>query len=581
MEQEQKKRRENVVAGIVGAVLGSLVGVLCTVVIGQLGYMASISGLIMAVGALKGYELLGGTLSKKGAVISSVLILVMTYLAHRLTWAITIASSLEIGFFDSFLAMLYLFTLLGAVPTILAGLRNANLPDFPQTAAPAAAQGREAPSAVFYPGNPKWMRPLRIPAALSMLVGIVPAIALLFMGFANDDALAPILAGLGCVISSLVVMCIALVCIQQCNNTMLLMVRHNGTVWKVSLAMLNVQDTYRFTKKIGVVQTVNWNMLNEEERERAKASVLRAIDLLSSGQVMPGSALGMAVCPLTNLQPVQVDRWKWKCVYDLANGRQKKISIPKAYPGFAPVPGMEPAQEPVPARWGLLGIAAALALVFGLIGAGFGLQLDSPGLHGKPAPTPTPPSHTQPAPTATPFDPLEQFHVGTELGFSYTAVGYIQAPDGMFGRSAFVDAHVPYSEHPEYLDRGHTIRSAAHGMEVTVTIAQTDGNAADVVDQQSYDVIHALGDAVYNASETEYIEEYDVAVKQVTYFEDDQTKVRIAIFYADHKQDGYYLSACIVYQPELMDDTYPALLAELCDAYALNLPEIPPMDDVT
>ena len=73
MEEQQKKRQENVVAGLVGAFLGALLGVVCTVVIGQLGYVASLSGLIMAVGALKGYELLGGRLSKKGAVISSAL----------------------------------------------------------------------------------------------------------------------------------------------------------------------------------------------------------------------------------------------------------------------------------------------------------------------------------------------------------------------------------------------------------------------------------------------------------------------------------------------------------------------------
>ena len=60
MEEQRKKRQENIVAGVVGAFLGTLLGVVCTVVIGQLGYVASVSGLIMAVGALKGYELLGG-----------------------------------------------------------------------------------------------------------------------------------------------------------------------------------------------------------------------------------------------------------------------------------------------------------------------------------------------------------------------------------------------------------------------------------------------------------------------------------------------------------------------------------------
>lgn len=148
-------------AGTVGAFLGSLIGVACTVIIGQLGYMASLSGLVMAICALKGYELLGGTLSWKGAVIASVLILVMTFFAHRLTWAISIAPELNCGLPEAYraipcllersmlegpaywgnLAMLYLFTLMGAVPTILGGLRNTGAPELPRS---PASPGRPA-----------------------------------------------------------------------------------------------------------------------------------------------------------------------------------------------------------------------------------------------------------------------------------------------------------------------------------------------------------------------------------------------------------------------------------------------------
>lgn len=598
MEENKKTKHENVVAGTVGAVLGSLVGVLCTVVIGQMGYVASISGLVMAVGSLKGYELLAGRLSKKGAAISSVLVLVMTWLAHRLSWAVALMSVVDAGLFDCFraipalleagalesrtywgdLAMLYLFTLVGAVPTILGGLRNADLPDLPQRAASYAAQDGGTTDAAFYPGDQKWMRPLRVSASLAMFAGLVPGVALIFLCIANDTDPTYSLAALGCVAAAVVMMCIAFSSIQLCSKALLLLVRANGTVWKVTLAMLNTQDTYRFTKKVGVFRALNWDNLNEEERERAKVSVLRAVSLLSSGQVMPGSALSAAVCPLTSLQVVQEDGRKWKCTYSVANGREKKISIPKAYPGFAPVPGMEPPQGPVPARWGLLAAAVVLAAVLGLAGAGIGQQLGGTGLSGgkpDPAPTSTP---TQSAPAETPFDPLEQFHVGAELGYSYTAVGYIMAPSGMFGAGAFVDAHVPYSEKPEYLDRGYTIRSAAHGMEVTVTIAQPYENAAAVVDAQ-YELFESTGADIYDASETHYFEEYDIAVKQVMYFENNRTIVRIAVMYADYKQDGYYLNACIVYQPELMDEAYPELLAELSDAYGLTLPEIEPMED--
>ena len=57
----------------------------------QLGYVAAISGAIMAVCALKGYELLGGKLTKKGVIISVVIMIVMTYVGDRVDWAITVS----------------------------------------------------------------------------------------------------------------------------------------------------------------------------------------------------------------------------------------------------------------------------------------------------------------------------------------------------------------------------------------------------------------------------------------------------------------------------------------------------------
>lgn len=604
MEEQRKKRQENLAAGVVGAFLGTLLGVVCTVVIGQLGYVASVSGLIMAVGALKGYELLGGRLSKKGAAISSLLILVMTWLAHRLTWAIALASAAGLGVFESFqaipelleagllegpaywgdLVMLYLFTLLGAVPTIIGGLRSADLPDLPQGAA-ASSQGGELPGLTLYPGSVAWMRPLRLSAAGAMFVGLIPGIALLLTGFANGASLTFTLAALGCIAACFIMMFFALPGIQLCYRSMNLMVRSGGTVWRVTLPMLNNADTYRFTKRTGAFRAIRWEILTEEERAQLQVSIQRAVSLLTSGQVMPGSALSAAVMPLPNLRIYKETRWAWKGTYSGRDGRDKKITIPKAYQGFAPSQELEAAQQPVPPHWGLLAVAAALTAALALAGAGLGWTLDGGGWK-DPGPNPSAPlpSPTQAAqPSAIPSvqpDPQSLFHVGEELGYELTAVGYIKAPDGMFGQSgSYVDAHVPYSGEPAYLEDGYAIRSAAHGMEVTVKIVQTEGNAADVVDL-AYELMVSSGTDFYEdgVQETHYFDEYDIAVKQVSYFEEDRTKVRVAVLYADYKQDGYYLSAAIVYQPELMDGDYPALLSELSDAYALNLPEIPPMD---
>lgn len=142
--QEKNARRGNVLGGVVGALLGSLVGGISIIVLSQLGYVAVLSGILMGVCTIKGYELLAGKMSKKGAAISFLVMLLMTWFADRLDWAIVIARELEWGLFESYqavgqlmsmgaidsgsyygnLAMVYLFMLVGAVPMVWSAMRS-------------------------------------------------------------------------------------------------------------------------------------------------------------------------------------------------------------------------------------------------------------------------------------------------------------------------------------------------------------------------------------------------------------------------------------------------------------------------
>ena len=107
IQQESAGKPENVLAGVVGA-------------------------------------LLGGRLSTKGIVIACVLMLAMTYVGYRLDWAITVAKYFEASLTDSYRAIpylideeildggvytgelikLYAFTLIGAIPTIISSVKN-------------------------------------------------------------------------------------------------------------------------------------------------------------------------------------------------------------------------------------------------------------------------------------------------------------------------------------------------------------------------------------------------------------------------------------------------------------------------
>lgn len=144
VSQQKSRKKENLLGGIVGALLGSLLGVACIIVISQLGYVAAISGVVMAICTLKGYELLGGKLTRKGTIISVVLMLLMTYIGDRLDWAISVMRELETDFATSYqivplllqeeiieaapywgnLLLVYFFVLLGAVPTVHNIIKN-------------------------------------------------------------------------------------------------------------------------------------------------------------------------------------------------------------------------------------------------------------------------------------------------------------------------------------------------------------------------------------------------------------------------------------------------------------------------
>ncbi len=140
-EQPNNKTEEseNVLFGIMGALVGSVLGAVSIVAIGQLGFVASISGVIMGFATLAGYKKLGKKMDIKGIIISVIIMVIMTYLASRLNTAIAIvkelpsANLLEIfknlpnlvkyklvkpNAYYGNIAMTYLFTAIGAFSSI-------------------------------------------------------------------------------------------------------------------------------------------------------------------------------------------------------------------------------------------------------------------------------------------------------------------------------------------------------------------------------------------------------------------------------------------------------------------------------
>lgn len=79
----------NLFLGLIGAVLGSLVGVALWVLIGQVGFIAGIAGFIMLKFALTGYGKLGRRVDKKGAILCLLVAAIMIVGANMLDYAVS------------------------------------------------------------------------------------------------------------------------------------------------------------------------------------------------------------------------------------------------------------------------------------------------------------------------------------------------------------------------------------------------------------------------------------------------------------------------------------------------------------
>ena len=139
--------RENVGLGILGAIGGALIGGASIIILSRLGFIAAISGFLIALCTLKGYELLGKQLSKTGVIISIILMVITPFAAYNLDlvwqfyselkdYGLTLGDSVPflielmkedaelVRMYLSEMGMLYLFVAIGAFSTIRNAMRK-------------------------------------------------------------------------------------------------------------------------------------------------------------------------------------------------------------------------------------------------------------------------------------------------------------------------------------------------------------------------------------------------------------------------------------------------------------------------
>ena len=90
MARKKQQGSGNVITGIIGALLGSLLGVAAWVLIYQAGYISALGGLLMVICTMKGYELLGGRLNALGITLTCIISVAMLFAAEYLCLGIEI-----------------------------------------------------------------------------------------------------------------------------------------------------------------------------------------------------------------------------------------------------------------------------------------------------------------------------------------------------------------------------------------------------------------------------------------------------------------------------------------------------------
>lgn len=361
MGEIKEVRNENFIAGLVGAFLGSLLGTALIVLLGQMGYVAAVSGLVMAVCSLKGYEKLGGAMSKKGVIASSVIMLIMTYIGNRIDWGIAASKALDIGVLDGYrvipelikegaiesgdywsgLVLLYLFTLVGAVPTVIAELRGPKATTALGRSFMETAGDEDVSLMKVYAAERKWITPYYVittiaafsPLLWAMMITAAPLGSYHVEWF---DALIIFLP--------LVLLVLALIKAMPYGiSRKKIFVRHGGVLWYADLELLNRQLGYSFIKNRNLAP--RWDKLSQEEQTLCKRGVLYAINTQQGGDRPKNDPLARSVCPLRDLQVLKNGTRKWKVQYEDAEGRVKKLKIPKVYPDLVLENGMEPMER--------------------------------------------------------------------------------------------------------------------------------------------------------------------------------------------------------------------------------------------
>ena len=91
-------REENFLLGIIGAVIGAIIGGAVAFFVARLGYVSVLAGIALGFCTIKGYEILGKKLTKKGVLVSAILMVLTVLLVNQLDYILFLMDEYSLPF---------------------------------------------------------------------------------------------------------------------------------------------------------------------------------------------------------------------------------------------------------------------------------------------------------------------------------------------------------------------------------------------------------------------------------------------------------------------------------------------------
>ena len=403
-------------AAVAGAFLGGALGADCFLAVGELtGLPAFLCGAALAFWAVTGGELLAGRRSRAGALLALPFILLWSLLANHRGFALAAAPGDPGAVWAAFASLeaardlRYWLQLSGLAGTALAvwvmlflrARREERLAD--EAAQPCRSVPESTPTDMeFFLPSQQWIRPIHvwmqtvrcICLALVLLCGWISAMVghgefwtSVFWGVLVGFMFLHIGQGRGR--SG-----------RICEAGSVLFVRTGDELWRVDMKSVRDPELNVPLAKLARI----WDRLPVSRQKLFRSAVAKAVK----------ERIGISRTKSPDLE--HESRWEWR-IADLHGGRWV---IPKVYPNFAPVPGVERTKGPLPLAWNEVICIPAVMLVCAAAGCYLGIEAEQ-----RAADVPTPPPQVEtvlPDPVhSSPADPgpVTTARVPQEIGYYY------------------------------------------------------------------------------------------------------------------------------------------------------------------